>query len=181
MKAGRKPKPTVLHRLHHTYRPVRHDDRLEPIAPGELTDPPAHLTGPQKTRWRQVLKDAPKSVLRKVDSEALTAFVIAADLVEQANIAQQALDNGKTLPFLAKSDKKLPTLSPYVKLLLRALPMLVRTASELGFTPAGRVNVRVDQSTSTSASKRWLEFDELKRQAENETLLAAKPASPQPQ
>jgi P27 family predicted phage terminase small subunit len=182
MKRGRRPKPTTLHRLHRTLR-TRHADRIEPLAPGELAleEPPAHLTEAQKARWRWALDRAPRNVLRTVDREALTAFCIAGDLVQQANVAQQALDAGKTLPYLTRSDKNRPTLSPYVRLMLRALPMLLRAAAECGFTPASRAGMSIDQSPGTSASNRWLEIDQLKDAARAEDLLAAKPASAQPQ
>jgi P27 family predicted phage terminase small subunit len=182
MKRGRRPKPTTLHRLHRTLR-TRHADRIEPLAPGELAleEPPAHLTEAQKARWRWALDRAPRNVLRTVDREALTAFCIAGDLVQQANVAQQALDIGKVLPFLTKSDKGRPTLSPYVRLMLRALPMLLRAAAECGFTPASRAGMSIDQSASVTKRTVWTEFDELKEAALAEDLLAAKPASPQPQ
>jgi hypothetical protein len=153
MKRGRQPKPTTLHRVHGTYRPARHEARLEPVAPGDL---------------------AP-----------LVAFVVAGDLVEQANAAQQLLDRGKALPFLTKSDKGLPTLSPYVRLMLRAVPMLLRAASELAFTPVSRASITIDAGAGKTSSnaERWALFDSLgkPKKGDQAELLAAKPASAQPQ
>jgi P27 family predicted phage terminase small subunit len=186
MKTGRKPRPTKLLKLQGTWRHDRHEDRLEPQAPGDLAreEPPAHLTEAQKARWRWALERAPANILRSIDREALTAFVVAADLVEQANAAQQLLDRGKQLPFLTKSDKGLPTLSPYVKLMLRAVPILLRAAAECGFTPTARAGMKIDDGAgkSSAAAERWALFDSLGKPKKGEAeLLAAKPASAQPQ
>jgi phage terminase small subunit len=188
MKRGRKPRPTTLLKVRGTWRPDRHENRLEPQAPGDLAleEPPAHLTEAQMARWRWALDHAPANILRTVDREALVAFCVAGDLVEQANKAQQALDAGKTLPFLAKSDKGQPTLSPYVRLLLRAVPMLLRAASELAFTPVARVSMTIDGGGGMAAAERekWALFDSLGSKSKTKDraeLLMAKPASAQTQ
>jgi phage terminase small subunit len=188
MKTGRKPKPTTLKRLHGTFNATRDGRRKpEPLAPGDLAaeEPPAHLTDAQKARWRWALERAPRGILRSIDREALVAFVVAGDLVEQANAAQQLHDRGKQLPFLTKGDRGQPMLSPYVKLMLRAVPMLLRAASELAFTPVSRVSMTIDDGAgkSSAAEERWKLFDSLgpKKSDQAKQLLAAKPASAQPQ
>jgi phage terminase small subunit len=189
MKTGRKPRPTTLKRLHGTFNVTRDSRRRpEPIAPGDLAaeEPPAHLTEAQKARWRWALERAPANILRSIDREALIAFVVAGDLVEQANKAQQALDAGKTLPYLAKTDRGLPTLSPYVRLLLRAVPVLLRAASELAFTPVARTSMTIDGGGGMAAAERekWALFDSLKgrsREKDQAALLTVKPASARPQ
>ena len=200
MKRGPRPKPTVLKKLHGTFNVTRDRDRLEPLAPGELAAAPAHLTEAQKARWAQVLRDAPKNVLRRIDREALVAYIVAGDLVERANTAQQALDAGKPLPFLAKSDKGLPTLSPYVKLMLRAVPMMLRAAAECGFTPTARAGMKIyDGALDDDLAEiaRWQLVAHLSRHHSNgnaeeekrwrqeadrlERLMNAKPASARPQ
>jgi phage terminase small subunit len=187
MRRGPKSKPTVLHRVRGTYRPHRHENRLEPQAPGELTleEPPAHFTAPQRERWHQVLKDAPRGILCRIDGAALAAFVTAADLLEQASRAQAKLAETATAPLLVRGDKGVLTLSPFVKLQLKAIPLLLRAAAECGFTPTARAGMKIDDGAgriSTTESARWALFDSLGPKKSNQAdLLAAKPASAQPQ
>ena len=184
MRRGPRSQPTELHKLRRTFRGDRHGKRLEPLAPGELLEPPAHLTAGQRARWDQALRDAPRDVLRKVDAEALTAFVVAGDLVEAANRAQTVLDRDKQDlgKLVARGDKGVAVLSPYVKLLLRAVPLLLRAAAELGFSPAARAGMTIKEPEMLEMA-RWIEvmqLSERKVRADAE-LLDIPPTSAQPQ
>lgn len=140
---ARKRKPTLLHLLHGTYNPTDHADRVgEPIAPGDLTNEtpaPDWMTPSQQAGWRYAVEHAPLGVLKKIDASVLSAWVLAEDRQRIAAEAQARLDAGNSLPLLVKGSGKgqfIP--SPYIGILHRTGILLVRAASELGFTPASR-------------------------------------------
>jgi len=63
----RRPKPVDLHHLEGTYQRVRHDRRaVEPEAPGDLAElkAPKWLTERQRAIWDDVIKRAPRGILR---------------------------------------------------------------------------------------------------------------------
>ena len=90
MRRGRKPQPTRLLRLHGAYRQDRHGDRLEPLAPGQLLDPPSYLSEAQAARFREIIETAPQNLLRRWDAPTLAGFVIAESVVIEANKARAA-------------------------------------------------------------------------------------------
>jgi phage terminase small subunit len=190
MRPGTKSKPTALKQLAGTIETRDRRRGPEPIAPGALSDmaPPAHFTDSQKARWYQALRDAPRDVLRKIDADALAVFVLNAELIEIANAEQQKLDSRAGLRLLVRSYRDGLSLSPYVKLILKATPAMLRAAAELGFTPAARAGMTMkdDGGERTEEDARWDRLFELqKRTSRNDdsaaALAAAKPASSQPQ
>jgi hypothetical protein len=87
MRNGRPPKPTLLHHLHGTFNVTKHRDRInDPVAPGELKRPPAHLSKPQARRFREVLAHAPRQILRQADIGMVASYVIAESVVAEANM-----------------------------------------------------------------------------------------------
>jgi phage terminase small subunit len=128
-----------LHKIEGTYQPVRHagrGDRLD--APGELSGkrPPAWMNEAQRKLWRELLTDAPRGVLRRIDHALLANYVELLDRYVRLVEAQRQLDRAQPMPFLVKS----PTgaaLSPYLRAINHYVLLLTRLASEMGFTRAG--------------------------------------------
>jgi P27 family predicted phage terminase small subunit len=142
---GRKPKPPALHRLQGTFQPVRHAAREAnmPKAEGDLIHlpPPDHLDDAHQRVWKEVVSRAPAGVLAYADIYLLDAFVKQIVIVRRAGAAQDMLDQGKQLPYLAKNNKGGPQLSPYIGAVRRATAEMTRLAAELGFSPASRVRL----------------------------------------
>jgi P27 family predicted phage terminase small subunit len=162
MKRGRKPKPTVLHKLHGTFNVTRH--RQDKPAAAEILAPPAWFDRAQKRRWARMLRDAPKKVLRRADTETMAAYVVAGELIQTAVTAQRKIDATAQLPLVVRTEKGNVAISPYTKILLKAIPMLVRTASELGFTPSSRTRLPGEEEAGDmSQFERWGEILELGR------------------
>jgi phage terminase small subunit len=188
MKRGQRPKPTVLKQLARTIRSRDRQRGPEPVAVGYLADlaPPAHLSEAQLARWVQALRDAPASVLRKIDAEALTTFVLAGDILETANRAQQKIDQRGELPLLVKGDKGTMVPSPYIRIIRWMSAAVLRSAAELGFSPAARAGMATDPNAADRDDDGWSEFKWLQRRANEEdtkyrALAAAKPPSPEVQ
>jgi P27 family predicted phage terminase small subunit len=77
-------------------------------------------------------------VLRRIDSGLLTCWVEAEDRHRQASIMQAKIDQGSSLPRLAKSKDGTPIPSPYLRIMNQAADVMLRCAAELGFSPASR-------------------------------------------
>lgn len=136
---GRRPKPTALHKLHGTHNATRHKHReTEPEAAGLLEEPPDFLTEGQKEAWRYAIEHAPLGILRKIDRGALLLWVEAEDRHRQALIMQAKVDTSAPLPLLTKAKDGTAIPSPYLRIMNQAADVMLRTASELGFTPASR-------------------------------------------
>jgi len=143
---GRPPKPTVLHSLHGTTEPSRHNKRLqyEPRPEGDLVEPPKALTPEQIEGWRYALDNAPAHLMKRLDRGMLAAWVIAEDRLYRANQAQAMLDARAQLPMLITSPAGL-IVSPYEQIIDNSTKRMVRLAAELGFSPAARPRIKVEQ------------------------------------
>jgi phage terminase small subunit len=176
MKPGTKRTPASLKRLRGSFRAGRDGKRgPEPLAPGALLDPPPWLTAAQAKRFREILADAPANLLRRWDAAMLAGYVIAESRV---------IEGQGGGPALVRSSHGDGTLSAAAKLQARFLPLMRHFASELGFSPASRASLRVEESASDPDAARWQLFDEISAKIEenNQTaLLAMRPASPQEQ
>lgn len=163
-RTGRPPKPTSVHRLAGTYQPVRHRKREaaepKPANPSQ-PEPPPHLTEAQRAIWSQCLADAPAGILAAIDAATLESYVVALDEHRRAVAAQNALDLGKSLPFLTKGANGTPMVSPYLRVIARAGDRVIRAAAELGFSPAARARLAINASPGggqTSAPSPWDAF-----------------------
>lgn len=140
---GRKPIPTALHEIHGNPSRIALKDR-EPKLVGDLTDAPTWLSDDQKTGWTYAVTHAPPGVLKRIDRGALVAWVIAEDLHRQAATAQATtglLVRIKTKATAGKDDPGVPTASPYLNIINQQAKIMLKAASELGFTPVSRPRI----------------------------------------
>jgi phage terminase small subunit len=136
MPKGQPPKPLALHKIDGTARKHRHGNLREPDAPGALTArmAPAWLTDDQRALWADVLADAPRDLLRRIDASLFANYIELMDRHAKAVVAQRALDHGAKLPFLANG-KKGVMISPYIRIINHCVILMARLQSEMGFTP----------------------------------------------
>lgn len=134
----RKAKPTHLKLLegNRGKRPLNH---LEPKCRGNLVDPPPWFNDSQRAGWLYAIANSPKGLLKRLDRSALTAWVIAEDLHRQATIdvAERGL-------VILSPDKGVPMQNPYLAIINRQAVIMLKAASEMGFTPSSRSRVKVD-------------------------------------
>lgn len=139
--AGRKPKPTQLKLVQGTARADRTNKR-EPLPFGNLEDPPEWMTPSQQDGWRYAIEHAPKGLLKYLDQSALAVWVIAEDLHKQASI------NVAKYGMLTKAPNTgLPIQSPYLPIVNKQAAIMLKAASELGFTPTARSRIVVAEET----------------------------------
>jgi P27 family predicted phage terminase small subunit len=127
MKGGSRPKMAVFKKLHGSTEPIR----PEPVPEGALGDDPAHFTPEQREVWMEAVRNSPPGILRRVDRSVLEVWTVAHVLHRQATEAQSKCgllhQNGvQTVP------------SPLLAIINRTSITMMRSAAELGFTPASR-------------------------------------------
>ena len=110
--------------------------KTEPKPVGELSDAPEWLTDSQRASWDYALRCAPPGLLKRIDRGALAVWVVAEDLHRQAVIAQS-----KTTLLVKTPKVELPIQSPYLPIINRQGLIMLKAASELGFTPVSRPRI----------------------------------------
>lgn len=142
MTAGRKKKPTELKVIQGTFRKDRHNKHeAKPV--GDLKTPPEYFSNAQIAEWTYVLDNAPKGLLKKIDLYVLELWVVACVFHREAvkNIESTGLvitlANGNTAQ------------NPCVSIVNKQATIMIKAASEMGFTPASRSRVSVEESSSS--------------------------------
>lgn len=113
-------------------------NKREPKPRGNLYDPPEWLTDQQMVGWRYAIETAPLGLLKRLDRSTLVVWVIAEDLHRQA---VEKINGGA---MLIKTPNGMPIQSPYISIINKQASVMLKAASEMGFTPASRSRVEID-------------------------------------
>lgn len=140
---GRKPKPTHLKLVagNPGKRPI---NKNEPKPVGDLFDAPEWLTESQREGWAYAIANSPRGLLKKLDRSALTVWVVAEDLHRQATIAV-----GKFGLITKSKDKGEPMQNPYLPIINRQAQIMLKAASEIGFSPSSRSRVQIEPGSDS--------------------------------
>jgi P27 family predicted phage terminase small subunit len=154
---GRKPKPTQVKVLSGNpgKRPLNLDEpRPEPAIP----DCPPELRPAARREWARLVGELGQlRMLTNLDRAALAAYCRAYALWAEATEALQKYG------VMVKSPAGFPIQSPYLSIANRQAEIMMRIASEFGFTPASRGRIATprteepslfddkDESTATQA------------------------------
>lgn len=125
--------------------------RNEPVPEGDLWDPPAHLNEDQAAAWRSVISRAPVGLLKRLDSEMLEGWVVAYCLRKSAVEKFEA--GGKQM--LIKTPNGAVQQSPYIGIINRQSVIMKALAAEMGFSPAARTRVSVEEGGEGDATDRF--------------------------
>lgn len=139
---GRKPTPTALKIIagNPGKRPL---NAHEPQPRADLADAPSWLTERQKATWTEVVEMSPPGLLKDIDASVFAVWVVAFDLYQEAS--ERLARSG----MLVKAPNTgVPMQSPYLALVNRQAQIMMKAASEMGFTPASRSRVIVKQKTA---------------------------------
>lgn len=128
----------MLNELHGRPNKGRKPNKTEPKPVGNLSDAPDFFSPAQKAGWEYALNCAPPGLLKRLDRGALVAWVIAEDLHRQATIGQNKV--GQLLVRAAPESNTLIQ-SPYLPVINRQALIMLKAASELGFTPVSRPRI----------------------------------------
>ena len=141
---GRKPKPTQLKLVDGNpgHKPLNMN---EPQPVGDLAEPPEWLSPSQVANWNYAIDNAPAKLLKKLDKNILTVYVIAEDLYFQAS--QHVNRNGLVVRSPVKGE---PMQNPYLAILNKQSQILIKAAAEMGFTPSSRSRIVVQEEEVTN-------------------------------
>lgn len=134
---GRPPKPTRMKVLtgNPGKRPLTKDEpRPDPIIP----DCPPELSPAAQREWVRLVGElSALNMITKLDRAALAAYCGAYAMWAEATLAIQKHGT------LVKSPTGYPLQSPYISIVNRQAEIMMRLASEFGFTPASRSRITV--------------------------------------
>jgi P27 family predicted phage terminase small subunit len=134
---GRKPKPTSvkIHAGNPGKRPLNeHEPKPAPAAPSC----PDELSPAAKEEWQRLVGELTAlKMLTNFDRAALAAYCEAYALWIEAITAVRKYGT------MVKSPSGYPMQSPYVAIANRQAEIMMRIASEFGFTPASRSRISV--------------------------------------
>lgn len=148
---GRKPVPSYLKLLRGNpgKRPLNEN---EPVPAGDLSDAPDWMTESQKTGWNYAIDNAPRGLLKKLDRSVLAAWVVAEDLHRRAS------EQIEKFGILTKAPNTgLPIQSPYLPVVNKQAQIMLKAAEQLGFTPASRTRIQVEEPDTGSEYNPWAE------------------------
>lgn len=133
-------KPTVLKNLHGSDQPR---NQLEPIPEGKLTEQPQatcpeHFNDDQRAAWDYAVTHSPPGMLKLIDAPTLESWVIAHCLHRRATMELNKRSGINVL--LAKNGTQLVP-QPLISLINKQALIMVKLASELGFTPVSRPRI----------------------------------------
>jgi phage terminase small subunit len=88
------------------------------------------------------LSNAPPGLLKQIDGGVLAVWAVAEDLPRQASEAQaKVLVRIKTRATINQDDPGVPTAAPYINIINQQAKIMLKAASELGFTLVSRPRV----------------------------------------
>lgn len=150
---GRKPKPSYLRVLdgNASHSWVPNPDEPQPV--GDLMLPPDWMSDSQKEGWRYAISHAPPGLLRLLDQSILNVWVIAEDL--HRNASEKVAQIG---PLVKVGSNGAWQQNPYLPIMNKQALIMMKAASEMGFTPSARTRVKVEKATDRNNA-----FADLKR------------------
>ena len=104
----------------------------------------------QKQGWAYAIENAPDGLLKKLDRSILVAWVVAEDLHRQASMMLEKFGILTKTPNTGQ-----PMQSPYLPIVNRQAFIMLKAAEQLGFTPAARSRVQVDEIPVIEGNERW--------------------------
>lgn len=134
---GPRPKPTHL-KLIQGNPGKRAINKNEPKPIGDLRKPPDWLSEELVKDWNHAIQDAPKGLLKKIDSSVLETWVFAKATHRAA--AMKVAELGLVTASPVKGE---PMQNPYLAIVNRQAQIMLKAAGELGFTPSSRSKVSV--------------------------------------
>jgi P27 family predicted phage terminase small subunit len=151
---GDKAQPAELKILRMTAKKAQALVAKTTPTPGPLLDPPDWFNDDQRTAWEYAIANAPQGVLKNIDRSALAGYIVAEDIHRQATLA---LLQSRLL--IVSPKQKIALQNPYLPIVNRQFVLMLRAASELGFTPCSRARIDAGKP-STPAQNDWEDVTE---------------------
>jgi P27 family predicted phage terminase small subunit len=139
MAMGRTPLPTALKLVKGTLRKDRRNKNEPQPARALSAEPPEHLTEKQKEVWRYVIDNAPSGLLKSLDWAVLEIWVVSYTVYRDSQEAVNRIGQ------VIKTPNDYPVVNPYLSNMNKQAQIMLKAASEMGFTPASRSRIVVGQ------------------------------------
>jgi phage terminase small subunit len=143
---GRKPKPTLLKKLHGNPGQRKLNER-EPQPTTPLADPPPDFNADMREIWQYALQNAPPGLLRGLDRSVLAAWVVACSIHTEA--VRQYARRGDALllrigapPPPGQLDLRAFMQNPLFPVINKQATIMLKAAEQLGFSPVARARVQ---------------------------------------
>lgn len=132
---GAKPKPEAIKVATNSY----HQNPSSVQVDGDLYSAPSWMTQEQREQWHYAIDNSPDGLLKCLDREILTTWVVAVCLHREAtmNVAKSGM-------IILSPDKGIPMQSPYMAIINKQAVIIARTAAEMGFTPSARSRISIN-------------------------------------
>ena len=127
-------------------------EKLAELSWSERMTPPAHMSDGAKAVWKSAIDSVSPDRLNELDRAALGAWATACDLYRQAQIGLDETGLVVKAPVTGTLVQ-----SPYLAILNKQVSIIVRTATQLGFTPASRARVK-PVPANIDSSNPWHDF-----------------------
>lgn len=111
----------------------------------KLVAPPDWMNALQRRVWTNTLANAPQGMLRTLDEGTFATWVVAYALYQET---AQKLSKKKSLT--EKTTKGNTVQSVHLSILNRQALIMMKAASELGFSPTSRTRIKVPQGQEES-------------------------------
>ena len=132
---GRAPIPTHL-KIIRGNPGKRKLNQNEPKPVGNLVDAPAYFDEELREVWAYAIENAPRGLLKKLDSSVLETWCISHVLHRRASA--EVRKHG----MLVKPPKSdVPIQSPYLPIVNKQAFIMLRAVDHLGFSPASRTRI----------------------------------------
>jgi len=144
---GNRPIPAAIKILKATGQRAERLRKRELKTPGGIVDPPKWMNADQKAAWAYVIANAPQTVLKRIDKSTLASFILAEDTHRLAAIAvnQEGL-------LVASPRQGILLQNPYLAIMNRQAQLMLRAATELGFTPVSRARIESGRPPEAAAN-----------------------------
>lgn len=147
MANGRPPVPTHLKIIRGNPGGKKRLNLKEPKPIGDLTDPPAYFDEELREVWQYAIENAPKGMLKKLDSGVLEIWCDAYVRHRKASIEVRKYG------MIVKSPKQeLPIQSPWLPIVNRQAFIMLRAVDHLGFSPASRTRIQVGEGPGDASA-----------------------------
>ena len=114
---------------------------------GDLADVPEWMTDTQKAGWRYAIENSPHGLLKRLDRSVLVVWVVAEDLHRDA--AEKVAKFGSVIK---SPGTGAPVASPYLAILNKQALIMLKAASEMGFTPVSRSRVKAENGGAAAGN-----------------------------
>ena len=142
---GRPPIPTHL-KVVRGNPGKRKLNTAEPKPEGNLIDAPAHFDDELREIWKYAIENAPRGLLKRIDSSVLETWCTS-HLLHRKAVAEV-----RRFGMIMKApNTQLPIQSPYLPIVNKQAFIMMRAIDHLGFSPASRTRIMMGDQPLSAA------------------------------